>query len=274
MTTTKTEYKYVYLDKKKVPIITGSTMTVVELITSVKDYSWTAEELQKNYPDLSMSQIYSALAYYWDNQAKIDAEIEKHHYAETLLQTAEESSLVKTPKTQVQRTNKKLKHKFYGFLTVLGIVLVLAINYLQTPYIPNNSDFIRPVKHGVITSEFGNRLHPIYRTMKLHKGIDIGYCNGKPVFASADGTVNIASWISGYGNFVEINHSKGFQTAYAHMEKFFVHKNDWVKKGQMIGIVGGTGGVTGPHLHFELLKNENFINPRKKVNFPWLGVSF
>ncbi len=67
MTTTNTEYKYVHLDEQNVPVITRSTMRVVELITSVKDYSWTTEELQKNYPHLSMSQIYSALAYYWDN---------------------------------------------------------------------------------------------------------------------------------------------------------------------------------------------------------------
>ncbi|GGA26391.1 peptidoglycan DD-metalloendopeptidase family protein [Okeania sp. KiyG1] len=271
--TTSTKYKYVHLDEKNVLVITGSTIKVVELITSFKTYSQKPEELQKNYPHLSMSQIYSALAYYWDNQAAIDADIEKRsQYAEKLAQEAEEYSLGKEPKAEKNRTNIKLKKKFYVLLTVLTIVLVLAINYLGVP--PNRSDFIRPVGHGVITSEFGNRLHPIYRTMKLHKGIDIGYCNGKPVFASADGVVNIASWISGYGNFVEINHSKGVQTAYAHMEKFFVNKNDWVKQGQIIGIVGGTGGVTGPHLHFEVLKHEKFINPRKKVNFPRLGVSF
>ncbi len=72
MTTTKTEYKYVHLDEKNVPIITGSTMKVVELITSVKAYGWTPEELQENYPHLSISQIHSALAYYGDNQAEID----------------------------------------------------------------------------------------------------------------------------------------------------------------------------------------------------------
>ncbi|NEQ36135.1 MAG: DUF433 domain-containing protein [Okeania sp. SIO3I5] len=77
MTTTNTEYKYVHLDEKNVPMITGSTMKVVELITSVKAYSWTAEELHESYPHLSMSQIYSALAYYWDNQAEIDADMEE-----------------------------------------------------------------------------------------------------------------------------------------------------------------------------------------------------
>ncbi len=77
MTTTKTEYKYVHLDEKNVPIITGSTMKVVELITSVKAYGWTPEELHESYPHLSMSQIHSALAYYWDNQVEIDTDMEK-----------------------------------------------------------------------------------------------------------------------------------------------------------------------------------------------------
>ena len=77
MTTTQTEYKYVHLDEKNVPIITGSTMKVVELITSVKAYGWTPEELHENYPHLSISQIHSALSYYWDNQVEIDADMEK-----------------------------------------------------------------------------------------------------------------------------------------------------------------------------------------------------
>ncbi len=63
--------------KKNVPIITGSTIKVVELITSVKAYSWTPEELHENYPHLSMSQIYSALAYYWDNQEEIDVDLQE-----------------------------------------------------------------------------------------------------------------------------------------------------------------------------------------------------
>lgn len=77
MTATKTEYKYIHLDEKNVPIITGSTMKVVELITSVKAYGWTPEELHESYPHLSMSQIHSALAYYWDNREEIDADYEK-----------------------------------------------------------------------------------------------------------------------------------------------------------------------------------------------------
>ncbi|MGK7919103.1 MAG: DUF433 domain-containing protein [Trichodesmium sp.] len=101
MTTTKTEYKYVHIDEKNVPIITGSTMKVVELITSVKAYGWKPEELHENYPHLSMSQIHSALAYYWDNQAEIDTDMEeRYQYAEKLRQEAGESPLVKRLKAE------------------------------------------------------------------------------------------------------------------------------------------------------------------------------
>ena len=92
MTATKTEHKYIAIDEKNVPIITGSTMKVVELITSVKAYGWTPEELHENYPHLSMSQIYSALAYYWDNREEIDADMERRYqYAEKLRQEAGKS---------------------------------------------------------------------------------------------------------------------------------------------------------------------------------------
>ncbi|MGD1804753.1 DUF433 domain-containing protein [Dapis sp. BLCC M126] len=101
MTTTNTEYKYVHLDEKNVPMITGSTMKVVELITSVKAYSWKLEELHDNYPHLSMSQIHCALAYYWDNQVEIDADMEKRYeYVEKLRREAGESPFVKRLKAE------------------------------------------------------------------------------------------------------------------------------------------------------------------------------
>jgi uncharacterized protein (DUF433 family) len=77
MLPTSTEYKYIQIDDSGIPIIANSTMKVTELITSVKAYSWSPEELHVNYPHLSMSQIYSALAYYWDHKVDMDAEIER-----------------------------------------------------------------------------------------------------------------------------------------------------------------------------------------------------
>lgn len=95
MTLTATEHKYVQLDERNVPIISGTTMKVVELVTSQFAYGWSPEELHLNYLHLSMSQIHSALAYYWDHKEEIDSDMERRfQFAEKLRQEAGESPLV------------------------------------------------------------------------------------------------------------------------------------------------------------------------------------
>jgi uncharacterized protein (DUF433 family) len=92
MELTTTEYKYIQLDERNVPIIAGTTMKVVELITSIKAYGWTPEELHANYPHVSLSKIHSALAYYWDHKEELDADIERRYqFAEQLRREAGES---------------------------------------------------------------------------------------------------------------------------------------------------------------------------------------
>ena len=101
MTLIATEYKYIQLGEHNVPIISGTTMKVVELITSVKAYHWSPQELHENYPHLSLSQIHSALAYYWDHQEAIDADMERREeYAERLQTEAGESPLSKKLRAQ------------------------------------------------------------------------------------------------------------------------------------------------------------------------------
>jgi uncharacterized protein (DUF433 family) len=92
MTLTVTEYKYIQLDERNVLFIEGTSMKIIELIASVKAYGWSPEELLQSYPHLTLSKIYSALAYYWDRQAEIDADIEqREQYAEQLEREAGES---------------------------------------------------------------------------------------------------------------------------------------------------------------------------------------
>ena len=96
MTLTQTEHKYVELDERNVPIILGTTMKVVELVEAHLAYHWSPEEIQRQHPYLTMSQIYSALAYYWDYKEELDADIERRfQYAEKLRREAGESPLVK-----------------------------------------------------------------------------------------------------------------------------------------------------------------------------------
>ncbi len=139
---------------------------------------------------------------------------------------------------------------------------------------PGGTTFARPVQKGVVTSEFGYRVHPITGDLRLHKGIDIGGNQGKPIFAAASGTVIIAGVISGYGNFVEIQHSGGLTSAYAHMASFSVTEGATVAQGQQVGVVGATGAAAGPHLHFEIFKDGQPQNPRNFVDFPRIGIEF
>lgn len=114
-----------------------------------------------------------------------------------------------------------------------------------------------------VTSPYGNRLHPILKTYKLHTGIDIAGagCNGKNVVAAADGKVITAGWISGYGYTVMIDHGGGIVTLYAHSQKLLVKAGQQVKRGEKIMLVGSTGNSTGPHLHFEVRVNGKYVNP-------------
>ena len=111
MTLVATEHKYVRLDECNVPIITGTTMKVVELVTSKIAHGWSPEELHFQYPHLSMSQIHSALAYYWDNQEEIDADrLRRFEYAERLRLAAGESPLVAKLREQgLLKRQSKLK---------------------------------------------------------------------------------------------------------------------------------------------------------------------
>ena len=115
----------------------------------------------------------------------------------------------------------------------------------------------------VITSAFGNRLHPILKVYKLHTGVDIAgnNFNGKPVVAAAAGTVIVAKYSTAYGNYVVIDHGGGITTLYAHSSKLEVKVGDQVKAGQEIMKVGTTGYSTGPHLHFEVRENGTYVDP-------------
>lgn len=101
MTQTTTEYKYIELDDRNVPIIAGTTMKVIELVTGQIAYGWSPEELHFQHPYLTMSQIYSALAYYWDHKEELDADIQqREEYAANLRKQAGESPLVKKLRAQ------------------------------------------------------------------------------------------------------------------------------------------------------------------------------
>lgn len=120
-----------------------------------------------------------------------------------------------------------------------------------------------PINGARLSSHFGRRHHPVLGYTKMHEGTDFAAPRGTPIFASGDGVIETAYRSSSYGNYIRIKHSGGWKTAYAHMQKFASGMRDGarVSQGEVIGYVGTTGRSTGPHLHYEVLKNGTPVNP-------------
>jgi murein DD-endopeptidase MepM/ murein hydrolase activator NlpD len=132
---------------------------------------------------------------------------------------------------------------------------------------------VRPVETGLlqpvaapVTSGFGMRVHPILRFARMHRGIDFGAPSGTPIVAAADGQVVMAGWAGGYGRQVRIAHGDGLLTSYSHMSRIVAPEGGIVRRGELIGYVGSSGLSTGPHLHYEVWRNGQAVNP--------LGVTF
>ena len=122
-----------------------------------------------------------------------------------------------------------------------------------------------PINGARLSSTFGRRKHPISGYRKMHKGVDFAARSGTPIMAAGTGTISRANRYGGYGNYIRIKHSDGYSTAYAHMKRFArgMKRGKRVTQDQIIGYVGSTGASTGPHLHYEVLKNGRHINPRQ-----------
>ena len=123
----------------------------------------------------------------------------------------------------------------------------------------------RPLEGGGtrISSRFGYRKHPIFGTYKLHTGVDLSAPYATPIYASGDGVIEKAQWMSGYGRYVMIRHVNGYETGYGHMSKIApgIEPGVRVRQGQVIGYVGSTGTSTGNHLHFEIKINGRYVDP-------------
>ena len=177
--------------------------------------------------------------------------------------------------TKNNSTSKKV-WRYFLFIPVLSL-LSMALNTTEYPpleiektehTILNNNPFsVFPIKNGSqkdITHFYGKSfLHPFKKKSVVHGGIDIRAKMGTPVLATAEGTVVKASMEKDWGNLIVVTHADGFETWYAHLEGFEIQKGKTVKAGEVIGYVGVTGLSTGPHLHYELRKDGERVDPMK-----------
>ena len=118
-----------------------------------------------------------------------------------------------------------------------------------------------PVKYGKITSKFGNRNHPILKSVKFHRGVDIAVSIGTPVYSGIKGRVTFAGRKGNYGNLVEIEGNNRIKVRYAHLNSIDVVTGQKVSDGEKVAETGNTGMSTGPHLHYEIIIDENPVNP-------------
>jgi murein DD-endopeptidase MepM/ murein hydrolase activator NlpD len=123
----------------------------------------------------------------------------------------------------------------------------------------------KPVSNAIMRSGFGGRRHPILGYVKMHTGVDWATAYGTPIFASGNGVVEKVGTEGGYGKYVRLKHSNGYETAYGHMSAFAkgLEIGKRVRQGQVIGFVGSTGMSTGPHVHYEILVNGRFVDPMR-----------
>lgn len=134
---------------------------------------------------------------------------------------------------------------------------VVAVEYRST-----QPDFLWPLEWQGITSEWGYRRDPITgREEKKHSGVDLRAGIGTPVYAPSQGVVRSAGWMRGYGRIVIIDHDNGYSTRFAHLDEYLVEMGDRVAKGELIAKSGNSGRSTGPHLHYEIRKDEVAVDP-------------
>ena len=171
------------------------------------------------------------------------------------------SDLIISTANKIDQITKQLYIQSKSFDDIIELAKNKKDMLAATPAIQpvSNKDLSR------MASGYGYRIHPIYKTRKLHTGMDFSAKTGTPIYATGNGKIEkVKKSRRGYGNYVVINHGYGYKTLYAHMSKYIVRKGQEVKRGDVIGYVGNTGMSMAPHLHYEVHKNGKKINP---VNF-------
>ena len=168
------------------------------------------------------------------------------------------SELIINTSEKIDKISKQLYIQSKSFDEIIELAknkedMLAAIPAIQPV---SNKDLSR------MASGYGYRIHPIYKTRRMHAGMDFSAKTGTPIYATGDGTVSkVKKSRRGYGNHVIIDHGYGYKTLYAHMQKYIVRRGQKIKRGETIGYIGSTGTSVAPHLHYEVHKNNKKVNP-------------
>ncbi|CAN5257699.1 M23 family metallopeptidase [soil metagenome] len=183
------------------------------------------------------------------------------------LEGYDNSELMVNTSTLMDKLRKKMYIQSKSYDEVAELIKNKELMLASLPAIMPvaNKDLTR------VASGYGMRIHPVYKTYKMHTGMDFTAPIGTDIYATGNGTVVHVEYNNGgYGNHVVVDHGFGFQTLYGHMHKISVKRGQKILRGDVLGIVGNTGTSTGPHLHYEVIKNGVKINP---VNYYFNDLS-
>jgi beta-lactamase regulating signal transducer with metallopeptidase domain len=162
--------------------------------------------------------------------------------------------------------------------TIFPVIFIL-FGFLNLPSkaievtLPSESElnFELPIRQGKITQKFAMGINPFKKIAVFHKGMDIAVPQGTNIYASEDGIVILSDSLKGHGNKIIIQHANGFTTHYSHLFRLLVKEDNEVKTGTIVGLAGSTGLSTGPHLHFEIRKNGEAVDPTEYLDFSTFG---
>lgn len=154
---------------------------------------------------------------------------------------------------QTSKLNEQYQYMQESFGEIMSYIEFQKSLYMATP--------LGWPASGIVTSKYGVRSNPFFKTRDFHTGVDIANVKNTPIHATADGKVVFSGWQSGYGNIVVIDHGHGFRTTYAHLAQRLVKVGAEIKRGQIIAKMGATGTATGNHVHYEVQYNGRHTNP-------------
>jgi murein DD-endopeptidase MepM/ murein hydrolase activator NlpD len=142
----------------------------------------------------------------------------------------------------------------------VALACLFAASPARSEACGTGNQLVHPAQ-GEIYAKFGWKKHPLLKTVRFHAGLDYMGAVGDPVEAAGAGTVAAAGRYGGYGNYVRIDHGNGLQSTYGHLLKLNVEPGQCIGKGEIVGSVGNTGLSTEPHLHFEVIQDNKFVDP-------------
>ncbi|MBV4357106.1 M23 family metallopeptidase [Pinibacter aurantiacus] len=246
-----------YIDSPKEKVMSGRFENMQNNYAVLQDR---VQKLQQQMGDLEKrdNNVYRSIfeADPIPDSARVK-EMEKKKELE-LLQGMDESDLSGSIARTLNNLTMRIAYEDKSYNEIEGFVKNKEVMLAATPAIQpvSNKDLSR------IASGFGHRIDPVYKTVKMHAGLDFAAPQGTPIYATANGTITVAGNTgNGYGNHVIINHGYGYETLYGHMVKVKCSPGQMIKRGEIIGYVGSTGKSTGPHCHYEVHKNGKPLDP-------------